>query len=1521
MKSIHLSLFGILLFCLSLAAANAQTITPKIAVGKNQSLVLTDDGTVYTFGDGTYGTLGQGNEGRFDIAAPITHANLNGKKIIASATSNSHSDEFTLLIAEDSTVYSFGRNNKGQLGHGDEVARRDPTQITHTNITGKKFVSVAVGERRSFLLASDGSVFAMGDNSSGYLGIGSTTPREVLVPTLIDTTNLNGHKITQISAGDLHTLMLSDSNYVFAFGENSTGAYGNGSNASSLKAIQVPKANFSNKTLIDIQAGNYSSMALADDGTVFSWGNQRGGLGHGTLAADLTTPTALSHPNLSGKTITKISKTYETGLLLASDGTVFIFGDESLSDFGFELFDFPTEFTSSVTLGKDISDISIGSYHGLILAEDGSVFGFGSGYNGRNGTGFQVDLNAPRLIDDTFISEKRITQISAGTNHSMLIDSAGVAYSFGGSDYPDISTSSANYHLGRSYYRIKDTPTELSHSNLTGKTIVEVAAGGRQSFLLTDAGEVFAFGEGLRGALGLGDSVDVYEPTQIVNHNISGKKITAIATNGSGGSGSGEYAHTLLLAEDGSVFAMGSNDTGQLGLGDFVDRYVPTEITHANLSGKTITNLAVGAKNSMLIASDGSVFIWGRGGKGEMGYGNTDTLNVPTLATHVSSLGKTFIDGAIGFSSASPHFLLLAADNSLYSFGEGSDGQLGQGGKTDNYVPTQINSSNISGKTISDIVAGEKTTMLLMKDGSVFSFGNTHRVGIEGSSFTDISEPTLLDNAAILGKRVTAIDTNTDHGLAILDDGTILSYGKDSSTSTRLGALGNGLPESGDETPQTIANFNWLTSPIPTTNLALHLDANRGITSSGDSLSKWKDLSGNDNNGFENNTIRQPMVADSAINNQRAVRFDGNSWVTLPSASTLGIQSSDYEVFIVAKSATSHSNTEFLMGGNIERYELHVNGAAGARFIPTATNYIDVNSAGDFTDGTAQLYNARATSTQAVMSVNRKATTSSINAQSADAGTLYLGVRNNNTGFFNGDIAEVIIYTDVLSDNDRRKVESYLFKKYKIQNYKESSQQLTGTEGWRVLTSPVADSSFAPLLDGFWTQGFTGADVSHGASNVYRWPNTSTGLSNANWASVSNMSDSLHPGEGVLVYVYSDDNGPGVEGDAGFPKTLNLEGREPEGTQSLTSLLNSNVNGWALVGNPFRNDVDWDDFTRTGLSNSVYVYDHNASAWKSWNGTLGSLTNGEIGPFNAFFVQTAQVNPSLEIPESAKTDSAKRFLGKEMNKINPYYFSIELASDSGYTNKAWFQFSEEGEFGLDASDGYQLNPLTTSYVTLASIMNDTTHLDINSLPVITEPTEISLALQTSASGTTHRISKGDLNIPEGWVFSLYDSELDFTTDLEEAYEFTMDAAKVKTVRTQNLASEQDVNSPPSLESILKAVREKKSGSRFTLTVSPLQTVSNEPVIDLPKEVELGQNYPNPFNPSTTIAYGVPETGEVTLEVFDVLGRKVATLLNEERKTAGRYTLNFNASNLASGMYIYRLRAGNSVIIKKLTLIK
>jgi hypothetical protein len=89
---------------------------------------------------------------------------------------------------------------------------------------------------------------------------------------------------------------------------------------------------------------------------------------------------------------------------------------------------------------------------------------------------------------------------------------------------------------------------------------------------------------------------------------------------------------------------------------------------------------------------------------------------------------------------------------------------------------------------------------------------------------------------------------------------------------------------------------------------------------------------------------------------------------------------------------------------------------------------------------------------------------------------------------------------------------------------------------------------------------------------------------------------------------------------------------------------------------------------------------------------------------------------------------------------------------------------------------------------------------------------------------------------------------------------------------------------------------------------------------LPAHFTLDQNYPNPFNPTTVVSFQLPVAGNVTLVVYDMVGREVSVLV-DERKDAGVYEVRFDGSNLASGVYFYRLHAGNFVATKRLLLLK
>jgi hypothetical protein len=111
-------------------------------------------------------------------------------------------------------------------------------------------------------------------------------------------------------------------------------------------------------------------------------------------------------------------------------------------------------------------------------------------------------------------------------------------------------------------------------------------------------------------------------------------------------------------------------------------------------------------------------------------------------------------------------------------------------------------------------------------------------------------------------------------------------------------------------------------------------------------------------------------------------------------------------------------------------------------------------------------------------------------------------------------------------------------------------------------------------------------------------------------------------------------------------------------------------------------------------------------------------------------------------------------------------------------------------------------------------------------------------------------------------------------------------------------------------------RSSPSGGSGTVTASaPAKTPAG-----VPQTFGLAQNFPNPFNPTTVITYQIAAASNVRLEVFDMLGRRVATLVSESQP-AGSYTVPFNGASLSSGVYFYKLQAGNNLATKKMMLVK
>ena len=466
-----------------------------------------------------------------------------------------------------------------------------------------------------------------------------------------------------------------------------------------------------------------------------------------------------------------------------------------------------------------------------------------------------------------------------------------------------------------------------------------------------------------------------------------------------------------------------------------------------------------------------------------------------------------------------------------------------------------------------------------------------------------------------------------------------------------------------------------------------------------------------------------------------------------------------------------------------------------------------------------------------------------------------------------------------------------------------SSVNITGSAGYRLLSAPTTPT-LSTLLDPVWTQATTGADTDQGDPNVFTWPTAATDGSDSNWNGVTDLTATLSAGSGVLVYVFDDTDYNGSGGD--LPVTLSVTGTENGDVTGLT--VNSNADGWTLVGNPFASTIDFDLISKTDLTNVAYVWDPATSAWKTYetSGQTGDLTDGLITPFQGFFIQTASSissTPDIDI-ESDDKSSGGTFYGKEVaEELNVIRLQLDGA---GVTNSMWMQFSEEGSFESKVmGDALELEPLAFKFAKLsaskAGELMDIAHLPLN------ESFNLPLDVSSTESGE-FTLKATDFTLPAGMSVVFHDYQTGFEQEITEDFEYKFELGSevaAKAVKPGNL--------------VAGPLMAKSSGSdRFGIAIQPTGTSTEN--TDTPAEFALEQNYPNPFNPSTTIQYSVAEPGQVSLSVYNLMGQRVAELVNET-KSAGTFNVSWNASNAASGMYYYRLVAGGKTITRKMTLIK
>lgn len=665
----------------------------EVEAGWAFSMVLTSDGRFFSFGRGWDGSLCNGtflhDSTVTDNTATLTL--LPGEVILNLEATGYHVLAYTNL----DNLYAWGDNQYGQLFLGDNTDRNTNINILpeFTLLPSEDISAYSVGLFFSAVATTEGKVYTAGMNTDTQLGDGTSINKNT--PTDISS-NFGfeaGEYLTAVSSSS-HTIALTNEGRVFGWGDNGNSNIGEWSVLGSLviTPLDITDAfTFDNETGDKVAVSYGNSYVLSDDNRMFSWGtNYNGQLGIGEIGSAWSTGTPVAwsrnfdvhtvNQEFLVKGFLKMSANYEHAVVIVDGETLYGWGENQFGELGLgdrSMRTLPTDLSSGFNLdpGETYIDVATGDGHTIILTSNYRVLAAGDNSQGQLGNG------------------------GVGSYHEVSID------------------ITANIPLDTEDY------------------IVSIYCGYKNTFLVSNNGELFAFGKSSNGALLTGSTATERSPVNVTD-NIGMEatdQVDYVAAS---------LNHTIIVTADKRVFAVGYNYYGQLGDGTEINRINPVEITSNipfDLQTIDIVSLDVGNFISGMLNSEGDLYMWGSANFGALGEGGLLNRSTPFLITNQISLdpGEKIVSYTSGYS----HSFITTNLGRVMSYGYGNYGALGNLNSTNEVHPLDVTANlDIGSDTVDYFVLGRSLTFIISQEGGIYGIGtNTYgQLGVGDTSYREI---------------------------------------------------------------------------------------------------------------------------------------------------------------------------------------------------------------------------------------------------------------------------------------------------------------------------------------------------------------------------------------------------------------------------------------------------------------------------------------------------------------------------------------------------------------------------------------------------------------------------------------------------------------------------------------------------------------------------------------------------------------------------------------------------------------
>ena len=728
----------------------------QVEAGSKSFHALDENGTLWS-----YSPEGDGSTGNTVYAKPA--AVLENVVTFSATPAYAGSRSALLAVTEDGTLWK--RDNSQAAFYEIEggwieeyVPPLDPNPDPGLPEPENGVVSLSVGQDHAIALQKDGTLWGWGSNSSGQLGLESGAFDSLTPCKLME-------DVAWADADSWYTMAVKTDGTLWGWGSNSYGQLGDGTNESSKTPKQIMDG--VSRVYIDEQC----TLILKQDNTLWACGNFQSSGVYG--------------PNQVMEDVQQVWQDGDAFMVTDSDGALW---SGSISGE-------PTRLVDS-----GVCFVAQGSYHNMAIQEDGTVWAWGSNTYGELGDGTTTQRPEPVNITKSNPALANMVAADCGTyNSSFLLRKDGYLWALGRYRWNDkVSTGtmqimdgvkSAQMNTNQDNLVLKRDGTLLGWNrngvsssqysyNLCNYNEPTVLLNGvyqvfffdSQAYAVKSDGTLWAWGVNRSGILGDGTETNRTTPVQVVLEEATepepSEPVEVPVSRVAAG-----FDFSLAVKNDGTVWAWGSNSSGQLGNGttsSYANYTKPAQVQGLD----NVAAVTAGRDHSVAIQQGGVLWAWGENGSGQLGTNNSQDSYVPVR----------IMDGVVKAEAGPDYTMALKGDGTLWIWG--STGSMGYGnGKSSSYRPTQIMSD------VKDFSAGSSAIAVVTNDGALVVWGARSAIGIKGSGFDYINDPVVEQATTVVSSGVESVSVGSDYIMYVTTAGDLYAKGSDHYGETGVGNI------------------------------------------------------------------------------------------------------------------------------------------------------------------------------------------------------------------------------------------------------------------------------------------------------------------------------------------------------------------------------------------------------------------------------------------------------------------------------------------------------------------------------------------------------------------------------------------------------------------------------------------------------------------------------------------------------------------------------------------------------------